>query len=379
MIAVGYGNGLFFRRKDGQLPSFDNTFVCDENFANHGIKPVWNNKYFSTDTLTVQVKMGSGETPTLTYYNITDDSSSTIAGALEESYTLYDFWEFDIDFSAFAGDLVYFVFSSSNAADDDWESEPVKVVADDGSYTKIEWYNLDPTTTGATSENFEMDYTTGIVPFMRLQVVLKDYEPEVEVSTYENLDEVVKLREKVKRTLMLKTDEVPRYIVEKLVVATAHDKFYVNEVEFIRKEKPEIENGESNFASFQAVLTQANVIGLNTADVGFDCDEIVGSCKITNLTELNVGADTYFTMPEGYLLQSITLIYNAGTDVLFKFGTVVGQDDVVAMRPTYQDSPITATINSDYADIGDTALFCDVSGTNVDVDVHIVMIQNRDS
>ncbi len=380
-LVVGMGNSVMFREMNGQLPSFDNTFLSDERF--HNVMTYDQNaEYFTTDTIIIQVKVSTGDTPTLKWYR-SDNTNGSFAGVLKTSYTDWDFWEFTLAMKA-SDDGKCFYFLAENAGDNDWKSENVSIITEFStyypssnvsSYSLLQWFNLDATTARANN-NFEMDYSTGIVPFMRRRIVLKDYEPKTEISVYENLSETTKLKEKVQRTLEMKTDTVPRYMAEKLVIATAHDNFYINQVSFIREDKPETEMLESNMAQFSAVLTQQNVIGLNTADIGFNCDSIV-SCKVTNLEQTGVNANTTFTVPEGYLLHTITTKRTAGTNIYLKFGTTVGGDDVAKMRPSAADDPLTTMPHWDYSPSGDTTLYCDVSGTSVDVDIFIQLIDNR--
>lgn len=380
-LSVGLGNGLMFREDNGQLPSFDNTLFCNEIFINTLNMGCFDNIYYDTDNLAVQIKVTSGDVPTMTYYD-SDGNSGAVALTLKTSYTDWDFYESNFSLSTYTDKRLYFVVQEGT--EDDWTSEQILVidadeVEDIDGYHKLEWYNLDPTTFGSTTENFEMDYSTGITPFIRLPLILRKYEPELETSVYENLDEVVKLREKVKRTLVIETDAIPRYLTEKLSTATAHDKFYVNEVEFVRKEAPEITNQEGgNLAQFSAVLTQAAVKGLNTSDIGFDCDNIV-SDKWTNLIQSNVTVNTTFTIPEDALLAVISASHNglSATNTLLKFGRTVGGDDlgVLNVSPnaigTYDNTPKSLSKNIVFSQSGSATLYVDVSGASPDADITV--------
>ena len=382
-LVVGYGNSIMFREVNGQLRSFDNTFLINEVFINTVVRGCWHLKFFYTDTIIIQVKVTSGDVPTGVWYNKTKGISGSVVMVLKSSYTDYDFYEFEETFIANNADDVFY-FEVYNAGDDDWESEPIMIIdpvstyfpgTNKSSYSLLRWFNLDATT-GRANNNFEIDYSTGIVPFVRMQIVFKDYKPKTEVSVYENLYEVTKLKEIVWRTLEMKTDIIPRYMSEKLTIFTAHDNFYINNVSFIREDEPEINQLESNMAEFSAVLTQQNIKGLNTSDIGFNCDSIV-SCKVSNLEQTGVNANTTFTVPEGYLLHTITTKRTAGTNIYLKFGTTVGGDDVAKMRPSAADDPLITMPHMDYAPSGDTTLYCDVSGTSVDVDIFIQIIDNR--
>ena len=391
MLTVGFGNSILFRELNEQLPSFDNTLVEDEKFINTVINGRYSLEFFTGDVLIIQVKVATGDTPNMDRLDCSGHIS-VISGALKTSYTDYDFWEF-IDTIA-SGDLdKIFVYTAQNTplvgSDDDWQSEPVTIISklsthytgtNISSYTFLEWFNLDPTT-GRSNNNFEMDYSTGITPFLRLPMLFKDYEPKSEISVYDNLDEATKLKERVQRTIELKSDAVPRWVAEKLVIVTAHDNLYINEVAFVREEKADINPLESNLSEFSAVLTQQNVLGLNTSDLGFNCDT-VSACKITNLTESGVVVNTTFLIPEGFILHLITAVHNSlgVTNTLLKFGRTVGDDDIgtINVSPnaigTYKDNYKTLIKHTDYAPTGDTTLYVDVSGATPNADITVQLI-----
>ena len=374
MLAIGYGNSIHFRELNGQLPSFDNTFLYNESFINVLSLNYYFAEYLYTDTIKIQVKVGTGEVPTGKRYNCTDNTSNTVSMVLKSSYTDYDFYEFVSNHSsANVGCIYYFVIQ--NSGDDDWRSEPFKIIEDDSHMYLLEWYNYDATT-GRANNNFEMDYSTDIVPFMRILGVFKDYGPKVEISVYDNLDEATKLKERVQRTLAFKTDSIPRYIAEKLVIASAHDFFCVNKVAFVREEEPEVGPLDSNMTQFSAILTQQNVIGLNTSDIGFICTGMT-DCKVGNQAKANVSANTSFTIPANHGLDIITVWYNGGSNVLLKFGTTVGGTEIAQMRPSAADFNITYNVPQDLAKTGTATLYVDVSGTSVDVDIFVRTIQNR--
>lgn len=379
MLAVGYGNSILFRELNEQLPSFDNTFLEDEDFINTLIENKHCRGYFVDDTLVIQCKVASGDVPTCTFYD-SNDLSGVLTSALKNSYSDYDFWEFTMTFSSASLGISYY-FKITNvpvvSVDKPWQSEPIQIIEDDSHMYLLEWYNYD-VTTGRANNNFEMDYSTGIVPFMRILGVFKEYSPKVEISVYDNLSEATKLKERVQRTLAFKTDSIPRYIAEKLTIATAHDMFCINQVAFVREEEPEIEPLESNMTQFSAVLTQQNVIGLNTSDIGFNCDDM-GECKVGNQQEENVGANTSFIIPENHGLDVITVWYNGGSNVLLKFGTTVGGNQIGSVRSGASEADSNATLNvpQDLAKTGTGTLYVDVTGTAVDVDIFVRTIQNR--
>jgi hypothetical protein len=370
MIAVGYGNGLHFHPLNGQMPSFDNTLFIDERFRNIISGRYYYQKYFASDTLVIQVRVGSGDTCTLTYY---DDAgaSGDIAGALSQAYDSGDFWQFDVSLAARLGRKLYFVAeNTSEPTDDLWQSEMIEVVADDDDLLLLEWYGNDA--------QFGCDYTD-FTPFLRVGAVFKDIIPKEDVTVYGNQNEVTKLYHKVSRQIEFKTGNLPRYLVEKIVIASAHDYFFVNEVAFVREEKSEVTNYEGrNEGEIKIVLTQANVLGLNTHDVGFDCETMTSTCKVINMQQEAVSANTTFTIPEDHGLDIITVWYNSGTDVRLLFGTTPAGDEIADVRPSAGDPQITLNVPMDLAKTGTATLYVGVSGTSPDVDIFVRTIQNRE-
>ncbi len=102
----------------------------------------------------------------------------------------------------------------------------------------------------------------------------------------------------------------------------------------------------------------------------------VGGGGIYRIEELGVTANTTFVIPEGYLLQTITVIYNSGTDVKLMFGKTAGGDDI-GETLAISGTPITITKNIDLADSGDFTVYVTISGTTPNVDIHVILIKNR--
>jgi hypothetical protein len=113
-----------------------------------------------------------------------------------------------------------------------------------------------------------MDYSVGLVHSMQIEAKNWKLSFGGESSIYSNQGEEVKLKETVQRVMLLEC-ELPGYMIEILRLATAHDHFYINEVEYVRKDEPTITQlGTSGMYSFSAKVTQRTIIGLNTHDVG---------------------------------------------------------------------------------------------------------------
>jgi hypothetical protein len=115
-----------------------------------------------------------------------------------------------------------------------------------------------------------MDYSTGIVHQMWIDAELVAATPGGEISIFLNQGRATKLKEIVRRVANLEC-RVPHYIAEQLTLAMAHDRFYVNEIEYTNDKKaPYDRMGNSNLFAFTAELTQRNAVGINTHDTGFN-------------------------------------------------------------------------------------------------------------
>lgn len=131
--------------------------------------------------------------------------------------------------------------------------------------------------------------------------------------------------------------------------------------------------------NFWINTVSANLYSLTDDTTGAAVWIQVGGSGIYKLQETGVTSDTTFTIPEGYLLQTITAIYNSGSDIKLDFGRSLADDDVGTLRPASgtDNSPAVLTKNIDYSDGGDATLYVDVSGTTPNVDIHIILISNR--
>jgi hypothetical protein len=186
---------------------------------------------------------------------ITDLATSFIGDLKYETYT--------VDFGTYPNECCYIeVFLEPSPGDGEtlaYRSERFHVT-DQPTYLLTEWFN---------SENaFQMDYSVGLTH--SLQIEAKQWKMTFggDASIYLNQGEEVKLKETVQRVFILEC-ELPDYMIELLRLATAHDHFYINEVEFVRKDEPVITQlGTSGMYTFSAKVTQRAVIGLNTHDVG---------------------------------------------------------------------------------------------------------------
>lgn len=380
MISVA--SSIRFRKADGLLPSFDNTLLEDQAHFRVAKHPYYH-KFFATDTVTVQSELDTGQTMEMQYSEGVTRMGAVVWGeyqtmtgeTLVHSASAYDYYEVDIDFSAFSTSKVRFkaVILESEVVQDVWYSEPCEIVEDDGKYLQIEFFNLE--------NAFRVYYThpteaNRISHLIRLRGRLMRYKPAGETSVYDNQDEVVKTRDEVKRILTLETEPIPAYLAEMLTVAVAHDKFFVNEVEFVAEKKPDYDGGGGDLAGFSCELTQRDVIGLNAHDVGYDCDSVSNSDTMV-LQELAASGQKSFAITDDYMVLTLTGYRTAGSPSI-KAGTTPGGDDIL------QDMSLTASyltevalIPTDKASISGGTLYVTVSGAGATANIYIILIKNR--
>lgn len=378
--SVSIANSIKFRLIDGQLASFDNTFVVDEDWLG-----AWNYIYeqifYDDDDFVIQVKVTKGYTISPFYSKgcneawIVWDASPT----LERSTDDYDFYEIIIDMSVVTGtDRVTFkldIYTAVPALDETWISEPIKLI-EEGSRSdllQIEYFNYE--------NEYEMDYTAnGITSLLRIPSKLKEYSPSGDQDVYENQDELTKVRDVVKRQLTFLTQGIPRYLSEMLTVAASMDKFFINEVEFVSEEKPDIENEKHNLVTFKLTVTQRNVIGLNTNDIGFDCDAICTDVGVINRQALAVSGSGTFAVPEGYSVAFFHVVLASGTTGVFKCGFTVSEDDIIpsmTINSTTRTEIDALKFQTDDIDAAAT-IYYNVSGVGVTANLYLALIRLKE-
>jgi len=180
------------------------------------------------------------------YVNV--NSWLSLTTTLEDGRSVYNL---DIPFSSLDGYYyLYFVFS-----------QPYLPVAT----FRSEWFWVQETHENSllfgwnTSENDGM-YWGSKTQYLRFTARLSVYEPGSENFTYTdssgNLEKLRGLPQKIEN---LQLDAVPRWLIEKLNIALAHEVFSINELYYQTSEKIEAENIEgTTLYSVQVKLRQLN-------------------------------------------------------------------------------------------------------------------------
>lgn len=368
---ISIASSIKFREViDGALPSFDNTFHEDETFKGSAKIP-YCQKFLATDTeVKIQVKVLTGQLVEFSYSLGEGGAWQSMTGeTIVSSGPVYDYYEMTIDFSAYSENVR---FAAAIIEDEAivglWYSEPCEVIEDYAGLLQIEAFNLE--------NAFEVDYSTEITHLWRVEGELKEYRPGGETSVFDNQEEVTKIKGEVKRILAFKTEPIPRYLAEMLTVACQLDKLFINDVEFVAENSSEVDNDRSTLVVFSVNLTQRNVIGLNTHDIGFDCDAITTSDTMV-LQEENASGQKSFTVPEGYLIATITGYRTAGTAVMTA-GTTPGGSEIVSAKTLTAAAPLkVVTVNGEIATTGDSTLYVSVSGTGATAHIYVLLFKNR--
>jgi len=247
MINVPIAQSIRFRPINTLRSNFDNTFASDIEGTPYDFT-----LYVPVGDFKFQVAYDSGSIAAFLNNEtlITEKSTSTINGINYDTYTWDNTpWINQCNVQIYIYQDAVLMYKSERFT-----------VLNQPDYLLIEWFN--------SENNFQMDYSSGLTH--SLQIDAKNWKLSYggEASIYSNQGEDVKLKETVQRVFLLEC-ELPDYMIEILRLATAHDRFYINEVEFVRKDEPVITQlGTSGMYTFSAKITQRTIVGLNTHDVG---------------------------------------------------------------------------------------------------------------
>lgn len=372
MIAVA--SSIKFRLDNKQSASWDNTRHNDR--ADRGLWPhKYFQKFYDDDTVTLQVKVATGQTIKV-YYSEECWGVWTLidTGTLEVDGDDYDFYEQVIDFADYDMETIQFkveIYTAAPALYSTWISEPCQILTEaDDEILQVEFFNQDE------DNYFHVDYSTGISHLLNVESVCREWRPGGEVSVFDNQEEITKTLDEVKRILIFKTDPVPGYLAEMLRVAFAHDRVFVNEVEFVAEALPEVEPFGDLYI-FSVNLTQKSVIGLNTHDVGFDCDSVSTDDSMIVLQELAASGQKSFAITDDYMILTITGERVAGSPTITAGTTAGGTDILTSMALTESYTVEVALVPVDKASISGGTLYVEVSGAGATANIYVTTIKNR--
>lgn len=368
---ISIASSIRFRKEDALRPTFDNTLSYNESFLN-AMNHRYCHKLYTDDVITIQVKVPVDDSFSIVSSENNGAWTAVTGEAKVTDGTTYDYWEVELDMADYTGPYLQFRIAiiSEEEIQEYWISEMIELVteATDDGLLQVEFFNVD--------NAFNVDYTSGIAHLLRVESEMKEYRGQGEGSVFDNQEEVTRLKGEVKRILLFKTDPIPRFLAEMLVVALAHDKFFVNEIEFVAETEPEIENNGSNLVVLSVPLTQREVIGLNTHDVGFDCDAQTTDDMIV-LESLAASGQISFSITDDYMVLTITGERTAGSPTITAGTTPGGTDILTSMELSASYLVEVALVTVDKASISGGTLYVEISGVGATANIYVATIKNR--
>jgi hypothetical protein len=372
---ISVANPVRFVCLNGQLQSFDNTLFSDEVHYG-GVSKCFDQQFLTGETVNIQVKADTAATLTMERY-FDDGTMDTISPSETTVYTDYQTIDFSISLSTASRSYFYVYNNDSSSV---WQSEWVSVEDELTDYLKLEWFNLDPADT--ENGNFNFDYSTtsasSYVNYMYIPASLSDYKPGGKSTLFDNQNEMVKVKENIFRKLTLKTDLIPAYLAEKIIVAQSHDVFSVNEVVYVCEQQPQIDKqAQTNLVVLTAELTQQSVLGLNTDDIGFDVDNGNSDSMIENKTVEGATASGSFAVSAGFTIQQVVAKKNSGTNPSLKLGTTVGGDEIMP-ETVLTTTPISDNLVYTPSTSATWTIYYTLGGTSPNIDLYILTINHKD-
>ncbi len=366
-IVISKANSIRFAERNDLMPSFDNKLVNEESWD---YIPVQNYKQIIVNGTTKLIQVKAGLTAVVTLVSIDENGTETAYISVNTVYT--DFIVYDYLISFPKDECFYFEVRESGVAKH--ISEIQEVIASADGYLKIEWANLD-----LVNNSFEFDYQTvtakAYVNHMYVKGRLLTYEPKGEETIYNNQDKVELLKANYFRVLGLELEVLPRQISEIIGIATRHDMFNVNEVAFTAEELPSFDMFGSSI-QFKAALTQNLALGINTHDIGFDCDSISGNMRVDPLGVEDAVSDGQLSVQAGFAITNIILMPYAGTTPTIKIGSTVGGDDILKTFTVPNTAPLTPkTMTREFAPTTDAnwTIYYEVLSGQLDIYITTVM------
>lgn len=366
-------NSIRFVKQDSNFRNFGNTLTADEKFFNDEIFE-YCQRFQTTDTVTIQIKSDLATVPTVKAYKA-GNMAETLTASLVSSYDQDNDGTNDLFYFQFEIPLVNYQSETFVTVEQDgetWRSEPFYADVNlyqelfDGDILQVEYYNDD--------NAFQVDFSTGLTYKLYIEATVKDLEFGGESSIYDNQDEFTKLKETVVRILNFKTLPIPRYFAEVLRLASSCDNFTVNSISFVRQDLPEIAPVEgSNLVDFMMKLTDKEYLGVNSHDIGFNCDLQTTNNEVMTITVINGSGSEVFTVPAGYLLHTLSAEWVQGTAVQVKLGTTNASEDLVyPFELTSVITSVTAAVHSPFNRSSQTTIYCTISGGSANIDVQLL-------
>ena len=359
-IVISKANSIRFSDRESDDP-FESLLSCEETYSNK-IAGKYDQTFFTGDAILVQVKAGLTATVVMRKYT-NENTYTTLTADNTETYTTAGF----IIYEYLLNVTVERFFLTATSEVSSHRSEWCNCIVADSTMMLLQWTNLDD-----SSDTFEFDYLTTLaianVNFMRLYGQQIAYKPGGEITVYDNQNEKSKIKGSVSRKLTFVSEKIPRQVAEIIVIATQHDKFLSDSAGYITEDLPEIEM-MGGFCQLTTDLTLGLSLGINTHDIGFDCDSI--NTGLVEVKEIEgTAVDGTFSVSAGYMVVAVITEKVSGTPLL-KIGSSVSGDEI-RMERVVEDTTPPASGNITYTpDFDDAAwtIYYELSGGTINLSI----------
>jgi len=336
-LFISEANSIHFAQRDSSgnkptIPNQETRLTGEEKFAGFTTKD-YCQLFEDDDVVSVQVGSNDSTTPTINVYQpelgtpITPTAKPTYVTDSDPDNWRY-YWEFDVDFSSYTNKTIQIqvIQNTDIYLSEKLKGEDLSEDFENGNILKYEWGNAEKP---SDYRNFQLDYTTGIEFFMYVNSLNKDFEMGVDEDVFIDISQQVLLEAQLIPKYVIKTEPIPRFLARKIVEASRHFYFKVNNLKYVADGEPDIEPTNTNFVSLTQVAADANSLAFNT-----DNREIEGVTMDTVLTRKkeDLTSTWTFEVPEGYILHAIYADHaaaSAAASYTFKVGYTVGGDDII--------------------------------------------------
>lgn len=229
----------------------DSLLLQDENRISDEPFP-YLQKFHTTDNIIVQIATDYTNV-TLKVYDTTNAVQQTVT--LSTVYTTTEgikYLQGTISTSSLGG-IYYAKIEATGVGLDSFIFQSEYFDVDDyDDYTLIKWRESDYAGLYYGDANTYFGF--------RIEADITPYYGETETESFEAFNSSVKnIKTVTKRKVEFRTDEIPRYIYEKLILAFGHNEVLVNGVEYVAVDSPSVDPvKDTQFYMFSRQLTQAD-------------------------------------------------------------------------------------------------------------------------
>lgn len=346
-MTIAIQNSILFYKEDNKLQGFGNVNPGEERYGNIYTLP-FTQKFQPSDKITIQIKttISSSDTPISVVVTDTAGKETSESHTIKATYTDFYIYECDIDFFNYAGETIYIQIDQGT---DVYKSACITVEdltesLENGDYIELKYFNND----NISYNGYNLDYSTGITNKIYIPAKFMDYSPSGDQETYDNIGEKSVINETYYRSILIKTEPIPRQLMEKIIIATSQDVVIINDERYIRDEMPDTEAWEqTNLFTAEIRMTRRLILGLNAFDTGIDQTNTTDMTKL--YVERNKNTNFSITVLAGYYINSINafLPQDQSGQCSIKVGLTAGGDEVVPGMIATKDYVTRIHLNRD--------------------------------